>query len=559
MDKTDVLVVGAGPTGLTMACELARRGLAVRVIDRAAAASTHSKAIAVHARTLEIFEDVGIVEDLIARGLVLRGITMWAGSEVIVSAGFEELDTRFSYLLSVSQAETEAVLAAKLESLGVKVERGTSLVSFRQDGTGVTATLRANDAESTLRAAWLVGCDGAHSTVREKLELPLEGTTYDERFVLADVTIRWDTRDDRISTWFAEDGVVACFPLPGGRWRVIASAPASDETEADPTLEEVQAIFDRRTATGGVLGDATWLARFRIHCRQVAHYRDDRVFLAGDAAHVHSPVGGQGMNTGIQDAHNLAWKLAMVHRGEARGLLLDSYEQERHAIARSVLKGTDLATKVGTLKNSVARALRNEVARHLVGLEVVQQRIAREVSELAVGYQSSPIVREDKMSMLQARIGSAAGGETPTLGTMREFEHGPHAGSRAPDGRVTVAGSSGTKRLAEILDGRAWTLLLFDGRHESDAGYERYTKLCDRVASRWGASVRAFVVTPRATRPAKLPESVPVLLDPDGDLEKRYGATSECAYLIRPDLYVGYRGQPIDEAKLDAYLRSILR
>lgn len=557
-DSVDVLVVGAGPTGLTMACEALRRGLSVRIIDSKAGPSTTSKAIVVHARTLEIFEDVGIADALIERGLELRGVTMWAGGEVIVTAEFDDLDTRFHYLLSIAQSETESVLLERLEALGGKVEWETQLIGFRQDGTGATARVK-KAGDETIRAAWLVGCDGAHSAVRRALELELEGTTYEEHFLLADVAIRWDTRDDRISTWFAEDGMWACFPMKGGRWRVIASAPSSDAAELPPTLEDLQVIFDRRTGSGGVLSDSTWLARFRIHCRQVARYRDDRVFLAGDAAHVHSPAGGQGMNAGIQDAHNLAWKLALVQRGDARGKLLDSYETERHAVGRAILRGTDFATKVGTFKNPVARAARNEAARYLSGFEFVQQRIKSELSELGTSYESSPIVSEDRLSMLSARLGSAAGGETPTLGSMRDFEAGPKAGSRAPDGKVTVAGSGGTKRLAEVIDGRVHTLLLFDGKSDSDDGYDRLLAIEAAVREKWGELVRTFVVTPRAARPSQVPESIPVLLDPDGDLEKRYAAATECVYLIRPDLYVGYRSQPADQTKLITYLKTIFR
>lgn len=557
-DSVDVLVIGAGPTGLMAACELVRRGLSVRIVDERPAASTKSKAIVVHARTLELLEEAGVSEALIARGLPLRGVTMWAGGEVIVTAEFEDLDSRFPYLLSISQADTERVLTDRLEQLGGKIERETQLLRLRQDGTGVTATVK-KAGEETIRAAWVIGCDGSRSTVRKQLELGFDGATDDEQFLLADVKIAWDVRDDRISTWLAEDGLVACFPMREGRWRVIASAPRGDGSEAEPTLADIQGILDRRTATGGQLSDATWLSRFRIHCRQVSTYRDDRVFLAGDAAHVHSPAGGQGMNAGIQDAHNLAWKLAMVHRGEARGIVLDSYTTERHAIGKAILRGTDFATKIGTFKNPVARAARNEAARYLSGFEIVQQRIKNEVSELATTYESSPIVKEDVLSLLSARLGSAAGGETPTIASMREFEAGPKAGARAPDGRVTIAGSGGTKRLANVLDGRGHTLLLFDGRSDSEDGYERLASIERAVRERWGEVIRTYLVTPRSQRPAILPESIPVLLDPDGDLEKRYGASTECLYLIRPDLYVGYRSQPADLDKLVAYLKTILR
>ena len=557
---TDVLVIGAGPTGLTLACELARRGLAVRIVDQAAAPTTLSKAIALHARSLEVLDDLGVADTLVERGKKLLGATMWAGGEPIVRADFDELDSRYNFLLALSQAETEAVLSERLAGLGVEVERESRLVSFRQDGTGVTARISVKDAEPIdVRAAWLVGADGAHSTVRKQLELVFEGATYDERFLLADVKIAWDTRDDRVSTWFGEDGVVACFPMPGDRWRVIAAAPPGDEKTEDPTLEEVQAIFDRRTATSAVLSDAAWLARFRIHCRQVSRYRDDRVFVAGDAAHIHSPIGGQGMNTGIQDAHNLAWKLALVHRGDARDALLDSYEGERHAVGQAVLRGTDAATKVATLKSPMAKAARNEIARVLTGFEFVQQRITREVSELSIGYESSPIVKEDLTSLLEGRIGTAAGGESPTIATVREFGGGPRAGQRARDGKVTIAGESGTKRLLEVIDATKLTLLLFDGRSDSAGGYQRFAAIEAEVRERFGASVATFVVTPQARRPSDLPEHVRVLLDPDAELEKEYRAATECVYVLRPDLYIGYRSQPADQAKLVAWLRSILR
>lgn len=552
---SDVLIVGAGPTGLTMACECRRRGLSVVLIDKAAGPTAYSKAIVVHARTLEIFEDMGIASEAVSRGVRLGGATMRAGGQVVIEASFSELDTRYPFLLSISQADTEALLREHLAKLGGEVMQGCELLALRQHGTGVEAKVRDGSGERTISAAWAVGCDGAHSAVRKILELPFEGSTYDERFLLADVKIEWDFPDDRISAFFADDGLVACFPMRDGRWRLLATDPVVVEG-SDPAIEEVQALFSRRTQTAGTLSDAAWLARFKIHCRQVARYRDDRIFLAGDAAHIHSPAGGQGMNTGIQDAHNLAWKLALVHSGRGRGRLLDSYEAERHAIGQSVLKQTDLATKVGTLKNPVAKAVRNELSKFFSGFEAVREAAARQVAELEIAYESSPIVREDVGSILHARIGTAAGAESPTVGTARDFASGPRPGRRALDGRVTQSGK--TKRLMEIVSGLSHTLLLFDGRSESAAGYAQLAAIHDAIRARFD-EVRVFVVTPRSDRPKELPPAVDVLLDGDGELERKYGATSECAYVIRPDLYVGYRSQPVDLEKLTEYLKGILR
>jgi 2-polyprenyl-6-methoxyphenol hydroxylase-like FAD-dependent oxidoreductase len=560
-DAIDVLVVGAGPTGLTLAGELLRRGLKVRIVDSAPAATEQSRALAVHARTLEIFDDLGIADELIAAGKKVIGATFWSGgTEPIARVDFESIPSRHSYLLLVAQAETERALGRLLERRGGAVERGVQLTTLRQDGTGVTAQLTpAGGGEPTeVRAAWVVGCDGAHSTVRKVVGIPFAGDTYDEHLLLADVKIAWDVRDDRVSSWLGEEGLVACFPLAGGRWRVVGTAQRGDESKEPPALETIQAMVRLLSGTPATVSDPAWLARFRIHCRQAAHYRDDRVFLAGDAAHIHSPFGGQGMNLGIQDAHNLAWKLALVHRGDARGLLLDTYERERHAVGRAVLTTTDAATKVGILKSAPARGARDQFARLLTGFEAVQHRIAETVSEVAVRYESA-IVREDATSLLNARLGSAAGGETPTLGTVREFAAGPRAGRRAPDGKVTLAGEGGTKRLLSILDARRHTVLLFDGRSASAEGYARMASIDAAVRARHPDLVDVKLVTPRSARPAELPAELSVLLDPDGELERAYAAGTECLYVVRPDLCVGYRSQPADEAKLLAWLATFLR
>ena len=559
MANLDVLVVVAGPTGLMAACELRRHGLSVRIVDSASGPTTLSKAIALHARTLEILEDVRIVDEILAAGHQVKGVTVIANGETLVSAEMGELPTRYPYVLCVAQAETESVLAKKLKSYDVSVEQDTKLVSFAQDGTGVTATLTTPRGEEKVRAAWMIGADGAHSAIRKQLEIPFDGSTYEERFLLADVVIEGHVREDRVTSFFADDGVFVCFPMKGKRFRLIGLCPPDQTGDEAPTLEQMSALFARRTGLEAKLSDVRWLAQFRVHCRQVARYRDDRVFLAGDAAHIHSPVGGQGMNTGLQDAHNLAWKLALVHRGAARGLLLDSYQAERHAIGSGILRSTDAATRAITLKNSVARAARNEIARFMSSFEVVQRRIAEGAAELSVGYESSPIVAQDTTGLLQGRIGTAAGGETPTIGSVREFDAGPKPGSRAPDGVVSVSGQPGAKRLLEVIDSRKHTLLLFDGKSETAEGYARFASIASTVRSRFPGLIEPIVVTPRRTRPDGLTDETTVVFDPDGELERAYAASTECLYLLRPDLYVGYRSQPADETKLVTYLKTILR
>jgi hypothetical protein len=341
---------------------------------------------------------------------------------------------------------------------------------------------------------------------------------------------------------------------------VIASLPPEARAnKADPTLDDVQTLFALNTTANGRLTEPSWITRFKLQSRQVARYRDDRVFLAGDAAHVHSPLGSQGLNAGVQDALNLGWKLALVHRGHARGLLLDTYQEERHGATRAVIRNSDAATRVANVKSAAIKTMRNELGRLLGSIELFQQRVAKDVAELSVGYERSSIVREDKTSLLNARLGSAAGGDTPTIGSVREFAAVAAAGQRAPDGRATIAGQGGTRRIYEVLDGKKLALLLFDGRSSTSEGYERFKEILQEVRTRYGHSVDAWVVTPQRARPEGLLTDVPVLLDPDGELEKKYAASTECLYVVRTDLHIGYRSQPAEGDKLLDFLALTLR
>ncbi len=557
LSAPEVLIVGAGPTGLTLAFELSRRGVRARIIDARAEPANESRAIAVHARTLELFEKSGITDELVAEGTPLRGAVLRAGDRVLASASFEELDSRFRFAVSVPQHVTERVLAERVAHVGAEVERGVSLTSLSDRGDVVEATLaHADGTREEVAAMWVVGCDGARSTVRREVRLDFGGTTADETFWLGDVTLEWSEPADRISAFFAPDGALVVFPLPGGRSRIVATAPDESDAHEAPSLAALTELLDRRVALDVRARDLGWSSRFRVHCRQVPRYRVGRVFVAGDAAHCHSPLGGQGMNTGIQDALNLAWKLALVQRGVAPESLLDSYHVERHAVGADVLRATDVATRVATLRHPVARAVRDSVAGFLSSLEPVQQRIRENVAELSVAYTKSPIVAEHRVALASSRIGSAEGAETPTVSAWRHWSSGPRAGHRAPDGHGVLDGREA--RIAELIDESKHTLLLFDGRAATERGYENLATIAREVSARFGDHVTSYVVVPREDRPAALDWDGPVLLDPEGDIEHRYAAESECLYVIRPDLYVGYRSQPADRARLIAWLSSFL-
>jgi 2-polyprenyl-6-methoxyphenol hydroxylase-like FAD-dependent oxidoreductase len=387
-----VLIAGAGPVGLTLAIELARYGVPLRIVDKAPARTDKSKAVAVWSRSLELFERAGIADRLVAAGVKVKTARISDGAKTIANITFDGLDTRYSFVVMIPQSETERILEEKLGELGVKVERGVELKGFSDTGSSVEAVVVRQDGSSdTISAGWLVGSDGAHSTVRHTLGKEFHGNSVDTDFLLADIRLPGVIAHDELMMWWHRDGIVAFFPLPGDRMRLIASTGVSTDHATVPTLAEVQAIIDSRGPGGLAATDPVWIARFRINERKVDDYRSGRVFVAGDAAHVHSPAGGQGMNTGMQDAFNLAWKLALVIDGLSADRLLDSYSAERSVIAAEVIESAGRLTRLAMLKNEFAQTVRNFVASHVLGLHAVQNVARETLSELSIAYPESPL------------------------------------------------------------------------------------------------------------------------------------------------------------------------
>ena len=551
MGETEVLIVGAGPTGLMLAIELARHGVVPVIVDERSARSVHSKALAIHSRTLEVFEDVGVLATVMERARRMHGVNVYAGGKRIVSLAFDELDAPHPYVAILPQSDTEEILEAHALELGVSVERESKLVALAQDDDGVTATLeRPDGSRREVRARWLVGCDGAHSTVRREVGIAFEGEDLDARFALADVRVDWELDQDESRLFFSPDGPLAFFPLPeDGRWRIVATV-RPDEVPNKPSLATFQRLYRDRAHVEATIEDATWLSAFTVRQRKVRAYRSDRVFLAGDAAHAHSPLGGQGMNTGLQDAYNLGWKLARVVRGRAQAKILDSYHAEREPIAAQVLRGTGITTKLVTLRHPVAQAVRNHLAPFLTSLEVVQQRAARGFGELDVAYRRSPIVAEHRAGLAAITLVQEPDDERPSLGDARDFGAAPRPGERAVDAELGDG-----RRLHQLLSGTTHVLLMFDGRVASPAGYERMQELARAARAAFGAGLRAHAVIPAGIPEPELP-GIEIVRDADGHAHGRYGAAAECAYLVRPDGYVGFRCQPIDSKNLAAWAES---
>jgi 2-polyprenyl-6-methoxyphenol hydroxylase-like FAD-dependent oxidoreductase len=389
-----VLIIGAGPVGMTMACELSRYGVPVRIIDKAAQRTDKSKALVLWSRTLELLDRGGGSGPFVDAGFKAVAVNFIAGDKVIGRVSMENVQSPYPYGLMLPQSDTERLLEERLAGLGAAVERQVELINFKSSEGGIEAVLRHADGhEETVSADWLIGCDGAHSAVRHGLGAPFTGETLNSDWMLADVHMTgYPCPDSEASVYWHRDGVFVIFPISPGRYRVLADLPpAGAENPPTPTLEQVQMIIDSRGPHGLKAFDPIWLAGFRINGRKVSNYRWGRAFLVGDAAHVHSPAGGQGMNTGMQDAFNLAWKLALVVRKSCDEHLLDTYSPERSSVGDEVLKSAARLTTVGTMKNPVAQTVRNLVGHVMLGVAPFQRAFADTMTEVTIGYPNSPL------------------------------------------------------------------------------------------------------------------------------------------------------------------------
>lgn len=562
--KTEILIVGAGPTGLTMACELLRRGIPCRVIDKADAPAQTSRALGLLSRTLEVFQDMGIVEQVLARGLKVTGGNIYEGDKLILHLDLQDPRAPCPYALILPQSGTEQFLTELLHRLGGAVERSRELVDFRQERDTVVAFVRDAGGEAgvveEIRASWLIGCDGAHSRVRKTLGLPFEGSTYEEEFLLADVDLDWSRSRDETHMWLHRDGPFGAFPLPGDRrWRLIAGIAAEEGEEVpQASLELFQRLLVKRTGDSRTtLGNPTWMSNFRIHRRIVTEYRQGRVFLAGDAAHIHSPLGGQGMNTGIQDAYNLAWKLALVIEGKAAPTLLDTYQEERLPVARRVLQATHTATNLLVSKNPALRFVRDHLLIQLLNLEVVQEVLLREASELSVNYRTSALSRSYEGTLSEKTLLPDRRDEKASLKDWLDFRAAPRAGDRAPQGRCQRYPSRSETSLFEEFRGTKSILLLFDGLAQTKEGYEDLVDIARRVEALLGEMVKSYIIVAGSDKPEFLDWDGPILLDPERELHTLYGAGAQSLYFIRPDGYIGFRSQPIEEEQLLDYLGKL--
>lgn len=456
----DVLVVGAGPAGLVVSAALMQHGVRVRVIDKADGPARTSRANILHARGSEVLERLGAVGDLRDRSLRALSMSMYAGGHRLARITFGDVASMSAHpALYTSQANVEGALRRRLDELGGAIEWGTALTGVEQDGDGVTVTLGTGERT---RVAWLVGCDGTHSATRKLAGIGFPGVPVGEEWLLADVHVGWPAERDGGHGWLHRDGMAAVLPMrdPDGTdrnlWRVFLHHPlprGAEPDEAEILRLVREDVAARTTLPDAPIQDAIWASVFRVHRRLADAYRRGRILLAGDAAHLHSPFGGQGMLTGVGDAENLAWKLALIVHGRADAALLDTYEAERRPLATEVVKRTSDATRLLAGEGLMARVMRDRIYAPIMRMRAVQHRATLTASQLGVTYRRGP-------------LGGRGSGR-------------PRPGDRVPDGEYARADGTATGLYAALRG--SWAVLTRPG---GGAGYVAAARkaLGDRVA-----------------------------------------------------------------------------
>jgi len=500
-----VLVVGAGPTGLVLAADLLARGITTRIIDKGDGVNLETRAVAIHARALEVLDLMGLAERFVECGQVVQRFCFYTDGRRRLAIDLTRNGTRYGFMLDIPQHDTESLLRARVAELGGVIEQRTELAGLRDGADGVTASVRDPAGQPRLiTARYVVGCDGAHSRVRHELGLLFPGHPYPQDWLLADVRLDWARAEDEVHAFFRSDGVpLICFPMRGHQWRLTLPF-AGDRPPGPPDLAEIQRLVDQRAPERVVVSDPTWLATFNCHRRSTGTYRRGHVLLAGDAVHIHTPAGGQGMNTGITDAHNLGWKLALVAGGRAPDQLLDTYGREREPVAGQVLGLTHTLVRLGTMTHPVKRALRDAIIPAAFAVGPVHQRAVRRWTQVNVAYPASSLTQPGR------------------------DHRRPRPGQRASD--IEVRTAEGTSRLFAVLR-RGRHVMVTTGTDPAGAlagpALEPYRDLFELVTggSRGGRAVR----------------------------DRRAGSV----ILVRPDGYIAARGRPDRMEDVLGYLRDL--
>jgi 2-polyprenyl-6-methoxyphenol hydroxylase-like FAD-dependent oxidoreductase len=516
--ETDVLIVGAGPTGLMLANQLARRGVRASIIDRHSGPALQTRALGVQARTLEIYSSLGIVDRALELGKPATGANLWAQGRKTTHVPLGDAGkgiTPYPYILILGQDDNERIMGDRLRDFGMSVQWNTELVALTQDEGGVAVTLKL--ADGTLRkstVAWVAGCDGARSAVRELSGVTFPGAPYEHVFYVADTEVTGSMVADQVNVYLWRSGFHLFFPMRGvDHWRIVGILPENLRAREGVKFDDVIPSLRSEAGAGLVIKACTWFSTYRIAHRAASRFRQGRCFLLGDAAHIHSPVGAQGMNTGLQDAYNLGWKLALVVGGTSDAALLDSYEEERIPIARRLLDTTDRAFRLIVSDNWLAGLLRTEIIARVGALAMSVARIQKfafgTISQTGIQYRSSSVSKS-----LDGLSGD-----------------GRLAGDRFPWLRLKFSAVGPVEDVFRSLDDTRLNLIVIGQR--SPEGLPGM-----------GDLLRVHVVAD----------------DPANDAElMRAKIPKPSFYLLRPDGYVGLCGVRLASAAIAQYVAANLR
>lgn len=511
---TDVLIVGAGPTGLMLANQLGRRGVRVLIIDRHAGPARETRALGVQARTLEIYSALGIVDRALELGTPGTGANLWANGRKMARVPLGDAGKDLSpypYILVLGQDDNERIMGERLRDWGISVQWNTELLRLEQNADHVVATLRNADGTThNVTAAWVGGCDGARSSVRELCGITFPGAPYEHVFFVADVEATGSMVPSEVNIYFWQEGFHLFFPMRGqDHWRIVGILPPDLRDRQDITFDDVMPSVRKELAARLAFKTCTWFSTYRIHHRSAARFRDRRCFLLGDAAHIHSPVGAQGMNTGLQDAYNLAWKLALVIKGQAAATLLNSYEDERVPVAERLLNTTDRAFRLVVADNWIAGLFRTQILARIAAFAMGRKRIQafafHTVSQIGIHYRKSGLSES-----LQG---------LPT--------EAPQAGDRFPWLKLKLRSDGPVEDLFRKIDDTRFNLVVFGQ----------------------SAPLAGSLALGDVLRVHEVPS------DPGNDAAmQRAHIPLPSFYLVRPDGYVGLCGIRFDAAELQHYV-----
>ncbi len=523
MNKTStlpVLIVGAGPTGLMAACQLSRLNIPFRIIDKKSGPTKESRALVIQARSLEIFRQMGIADQALAEGTRVNAINFIIGkAERRIPLGkIGKKLTEFPYLFVLEQSKTEEMLAEFLKQQKIKIEWNTELVSFIQEKDNVSAIIEQKNKKEDITATYLIAADGSHSIVRKTLQIPFAGAMYKQAFYVLDCAVTGLPEDNTLYLLMNKKSFTLLFPMTAGRCRIVGTVPEEYEKKESITFEDVAPSLQRQLPDAIKVSKPDWISFYHTHHRCVSTFRSGRIFLAGDAAHIHSPAGAQGMNTGLQDAYNLAWKIAYVIEGKSPESLLDTYNAERLPFARQLVKTTDRLFSFVVDEHPWKTFLRMKILPRMMTLLVktgyVKHFVFPMISQIAVNYRGSIIYHKTSHG--------------------RFHPEAPRPGDRLP--YALRENESGNKQnIQHLVDGKHFEVFIFSKRHNKDFIQKVHTSMKKNN----NLVIRQVLFNKRTKK-----------------LYELFGIENDGYYIVRPDMYIGYRSNGYQRQHIQKFLSA---